>query len=235
MHFSKVQQVGENLFRVVLTSPKKELLIEPGRRMHLTDYIIEVPEKASQIAMFLRKKLENKKVIDIQQHENDRIIIIIFTDYKLIIEFFSNGNFVLTDSDYKILFTFRKEEWKDRKLERGEVYKFPTNLKYEMKEDYAPVTKKEFEEKGMMKALDDYYSAIKKENKKLKKLIDRLEHQKKALDEFQNKSNEAKKKADLIYGNYQEVEQMLNDFNKHKEEGQRLIKTNGKKVVLDLN
>lgn len=99
--------------------------MEIGKRLNLTEYSIKAPEKPSQLSILLRKHLENKRLEKIEQHEFDRVVVLDFSDYRLILEFFSNGNMLLIDDKDKIILTFRHEEWKDRKLDRGETYRFP--------------------------------------------------------------------------------------------------------------
>jgi predicted ribosome quality control (RQC) complex YloA/Tae2 family protein len=89
------------------------------------EYSIKAPEKASAISMILRKYLENKRLDKIEQHEFDRVVILDFSDHRIVLEFFSHGNMVLVDENNKIIFTFRHEEWKDRKLSKGAAYLFP--------------------------------------------------------------------------------------------------------------
>ncbi len=231
---NNVQQIGKELFKFTFSSPKKELLIEPGVRMHLTSYKFAAPEKASQVSMFLRKKLKGKKLLELSQHGEDRIAVFKFPENYLIIEFFSHGNFVLTDNDYNILFTFRKEAWKDRELKKGVKYKFPSNLKVKIKEDYSPVTKQEYEKQGSMnKALDEHYASLKQDNPKMKKLLNRLEHQKKALKEYEEKAKLYKRVGDWIYENYSSIEKLLNSS---KQELEKLgVKRKGRKIVLEKN
>lgn len=231
---TKIQQVGKDLFKLTFSSPKKELLIQPGKRIHLTSYKIEAPSTASQITMLLRKKLKGKKLIDVYQHSSDRVIVFEFNEFFLIIEFFSHGNFVLTDKDYNILFTFRKEAWKDREFKKGVKYKFPANLKQkQLKEDYSPVTKQEYEKQGSVnKALDEFYSHLIKEDKRMQKLENRLQKQKQTLEEYEKKAKVYNKVGDWIYEKYPLIEKL---FNASKEELQKLgVKRKGKKMVLEV-
>ena len=96
-----------------------------GKRFNLTDYSMKAPEKPSQVAIVLRKHLENKILERMEQHGFDRVIVLDFGENKIILEFFSHGNMILTDKNDKIILTFRREEWKDRKLEKGQTYLFP--------------------------------------------------------------------------------------------------------------
>ena len=150
----KVQQVGPELFRLSFStkSGKKDLLIEIGKRFNLTEYSIKAPEKPSQLSLLLRKHLENKRLEAIEQHDFDRVVVLDFGEYMLILEFFSHGNMILVDKDYKILLTFRHEQWKDRKLEKGAVYRFPKGGINPYKIDLSEF-KKLFTEKDAVRSL----------------------------------------------------------------------------------
>lgn len=231
-HVQKIQQVGENTFKATFSAPKTDVVIEPGRRMHVTAYAVNAPEKASQISMFLRKHVGGKRVERVYQHESDRIIVFEFNEFKLIVEFFSHGNFVLVDANGVIMFTMRKEEWKDRKLARGEAYAFPSNAGGKVKEDYAPVTKEDVVAKGVNAALDDYYSNIKVENPKVTKLRARLAAQEASFDEFKKLADDERLKGDAIYGAYADVEKIIELANGKSGSG---LKRKGKNVLVCLD
>ena len=233
MYLNKVQQLSGSVFRISFSAPKKDLIIEPGRRMHITEYANTAPDKASQISMVLRKYLSSKKVKKVWQKENDRVMVIDFEGFKLITELFSNGNFILTDDDYNIIFTFLTEEWKDREIKKGVKYVFPANMTHEAREDYSPVTKELVAEKGANRAIDDYYSAIKIENPKLKSLQNRLDHQRAALEDYKKQSDEEKAKGDFIYSNYSAIQKIL-DMSKDDAALAKLgIKKKAKKLTLE--
>jgi len=126
-YLDKVQQIGPELFKFSFSSKtgKKDLLIEIGKRFNLTSYSIKAPEKPSQLSIVLRKYLENKKLEKIDQHEFDRVVVMDFGEHSLVLEFFSHGNMLLIDKESKINLNFRSEEWKDRKIKKGEGYRFP--------------------------------------------------------------------------------------------------------------
>ncbi|NYZ79974.1 NFACT family protein [Candidatus Micrarchaeota archaeon] len=229
-HLQKIQQVGENTFKATFSAPKIDVIIEPGRRMHVTNYDVTAPEKASQISMFLRKHIGGKRVERVYQHENDRIIVFDFNGFLLITEFFSHGNFVLVDGAGVIQFTFRKEEWKDRKIAKGEKYLFPSNAGGKIKEVFSPITKEDVEKKGVNSALDDFYSSIRVENPKVTKLKNRLAAQEASFSEFQRLADDERTKGDLLYSNYAEVGKII-ELGSCKSGS----KVKGKRVSLDLN
>jgi predicted ribosome quality control (RQC) complex YloA/Tae2 family protein len=238
-YFDKAQQIGAELFKLSFSPSKQDLLIEPGKRFHLTSYRMAAPEKASNIAMLLRKQLGGKKLVSAEQHGSDRVITLDFGDAKLIAEFFSHGNLVVTDADYNILFTFRKEEWKDRKLAKGEKYKYPSNIsEREVKEDYSPLAKEAVEKAGSANAaLDEFYAKVKPVNQKLQRLLRRLEAQEKTLEDYRKKAEELKEAGDMVYSNYQMVEEAVSACkNKKAKDLEKMgVKLKERKLVLDLN
>lgn len=125
-YLGKAQQLDKNLYRFRFSPGSIDLIIEPGKRINITDYRLKAPQKATQPSMILRKHLGNTKLEKIEQHGFDRILEMTFTNNKkMIIELFAEGNLVLTDEKNKIIFTHRTEEWKDREVRKGKEYKYP--------------------------------------------------------------------------------------------------------------
>ncbi len=56
--------------------PRLHLLIEAGKRLHLTSYVLEKPTRPSSFCMALRKYLRNGVVTAISQHRFERIVIL---------------------------------------------------------------------------------------------------------------------------------------------------------------
>ncbi len=98
----KVQQVDKDVFRFSFT--KKDLLVKIGKGFVITKE--RVSGEPSNIAMFLRKRLKNKKLLALKQHDLDRVLILEFPEYYLIFEFFGKGDMLLTDKEYNIIFSF---------------------------------------------------------------------------------------------------------------------------------
>ncbi|UCE29849.1 MAG: NFACT family protein [Candidatus Bathyarchaeota archaeon] len=109
--------------------PSIHLLIEAGKRLHLTSYAIEKPKRPTAFCMALRKHLRNSTVTRILQHEFERIITIQMNtgkgDFQLIAEMFSRGNLILVDPNNKILHALRYRRMRDRKILRGESFQHP--------------------------------------------------------------------------------------------------------------
>ena len=109
--------------------PKLHLLIEAGKRLHLTSYVLKKPQKPPNFCMALRKHLRNGKIKGIRQHEFERIIIIEVSEkegnIQLISELFGEGNIILVDQENRILQALTYRRMRDRNVLRGEVFQQP--------------------------------------------------------------------------------------------------------------
>ncbi|USS41685.1 NFACT family protein [Thermococcus aggregans] len=104
---------------------RKDLIIEAGKRIHLTTYIKEAPQQPSSFTMLLRKYLSGSRLESIDQHDFDRIVKLKIGDYTLIAELFRKGNIILVDKDNIIISAMRYEEFKDRVIRPKHKYKLP--------------------------------------------------------------------------------------------------------------
>lgn len=127
----KIYQISSSLFKIVVDSKKgKHALV-----FKLPDYAtiskkdVAAPERPSNFSMALRKKIANGVVQSVEQPGFERIIEIDIAAkgemHRLIVELFSKGNVLLCNKDGVIELLYRREEWKDRSLKRGGVYKHP--------------------------------------------------------------------------------------------------------------
>lgn len=127
----KIYQVNPATLLFKLHRPAEtlpHLLIESGKRMHLTSYIVQKPHRPPAFCMALRKSLENGRIIDINQHEFERTVTFKIhnrgQEFHLIIELFGEGNIILVGSENKILHALVYKEMRDRNILRGESFKF---------------------------------------------------------------------------------------------------------------
>ena len=104
---------------------RKDLIIEAGKRIHLTSYIREAPKMPSSFTMLLRKHLSGGFFDNIEQHDFDRIVKIRIGNYTLIAELFRKGNIILVDENNIIIGALRYEEFKDRAIKPKHEYKLP--------------------------------------------------------------------------------------------------------------
>ncbi|MCD6524826.1 MAG: NFACT family protein, partial [Thermococcus sp.] len=104
---------------------RADLILQAGKRFHLTSYVKEAPKQPSSFTMLLRKHLGGGFIDAIEQHQFDRIVKIKVGDYTLIGELFRRGNIILVDSENRIVAALRYEEYKDRTIKPKAEYKFP--------------------------------------------------------------------------------------------------------------
>jgi len=134
-YLNKLQELDSDKFRLRLRGSKgtKNLFLFPDA-VFFSDYKIEARKQTSGFGAFLRKRIEGKKIISIQQHNSDRILVIELQDYFLILELFAKGNIILTEKDHIIVSALRKEETKNRLIAKKEIYVFPESNKLNPKE-----------------------------------------------------------------------------------------------------
>jgi predicted ribosome quality control (RQC) complex YloA/Tae2 family protein len=108
---------------------KYDLIIEAGKRLHLTEHPRESPKLPPSFPMLLRKYMMGGRITRIAQHNFDRIVEIDVTragvKNTLVAEMFSQGNVILLDQDRRIMMPLRSLKMKDRAVLRGEQYEFP--------------------------------------------------------------------------------------------------------------
>jgi len=102
---------------------RAELLIEAGRRLHLTEYRRSAPKTPTSFAMYLRKHLGNRPLSEVTQHDFDRIVILTFVDLRLVAEIFARGNIILLDSDSKVMLSMKRGP--EERVTRGSRYNLP--------------------------------------------------------------------------------------------------------------
>ncbi|MCF2135699.1 MAG: NFACT RNA binding domain-containing protein [Candidatus Thorarchaeota archaeon] len=106
-----------------------QLLIEPGRRIHLTEYRRAAPRNPPKFISVLRKYLREKKIVKIKQHDLDRIITLEIEDgddrYKVVTELFGAGNILLLDTEDRIFVAQRYKKMRDRDIVPKAIYQFP--------------------------------------------------------------------------------------------------------------
>jgi predicted ribosome quality control (RQC) complex YloA/Tae2 family protein len=133
-YFEKAYQLSpdELVFRFNIPKVKKvELYINFKGYIYMSGDSKPKPEQPSTFAMVLRKHLKNARVIEISQHDFDRILVIKLSkheNFRLILELFGEGNAVLVQDDEaesRIINTHYQRSWSQRTLRPGHPYTFP--------------------------------------------------------------------------------------------------------------
>lgn len=107
---------------------RKDLVIQAGVRIHLTDYPQPNPTIPPNFPMLLRKHLSGGSIISIKQHNFDRIVEINVQkkqQFTIIVELFDKGNVILLDENKNIISPLKHKQWHDRKITAHEEYKYP--------------------------------------------------------------------------------------------------------------
>jgi predicted ribosome quality control (RQC) complex YloA/Tae2 family protein len=106
-----------------------QLLIEPGHRVHLTEYRRAAPRVPSKYCTVLRKYLRDRRIHSMKQHELDRIVVFEVGDeessHKLVAELFGSGNILLLDPADTIFVARRYRKMRDRDVMPKAKYEFP--------------------------------------------------------------------------------------------------------------
>jgi predicted ribosome quality control (RQC) complex YloA/Tae2 family protein len=128
----KIYQPAEEELRIGLYLFKKgrdNLVIEAGKRIHLSQYIRPSPQIPQAFPMLLRKHIMGGRIHSINQYDFDRIVEIHITrggeTTLLIVELFGQGNVVLLDSERRIILPMKPVTFRGRRIRRGEIYQYP--------------------------------------------------------------------------------------------------------------
>jgi predicted ribosome quality control (RQC) complex YloA/Tae2 family protein len=125
-----IYQIGHKTLLFKLHSPNqptRQLLVEAGKRVHLTDYIVEKPPSPSVFCTVLRKNLNGGVLEGIEQHEFERIITFKIRvrqePTQLIAELFGEGNIILANQENRIVTAMTFKKMRDRNILRNETFK----------------------------------------------------------------------------------------------------------------
>jgi len=129
---TNVYQLDVGIFILKLhkaNSPPFGLVLESGRRLHLTSYALEKPSTPPSFCMALRKYLRDTWLTSIEQYEFERIVTFQFKaregGVQLVLELFGDGNVILVSEKGVILQALSYKRMRDRSILRGEFFVFP--------------------------------------------------------------------------------------------------------------
>eukprot|EP01033_Poteriospumella_lacustris_P005304 gene5304-3786_t len=114
------------IFKFSTVSDKVMLLVDAGFRFHATTFQRALPDAPSPFTMILRK-LRRKRLDSATQLGFDRVIDLQFSGgdgvNHLLLEFYAQGNIVLTDENYEVLALLRSHQFDEEVvLKVGEIY-----------------------------------------------------------------------------------------------------------------
>ena len=129
----KAYQITADTIWLQVQSPTEgrlDLLMEAGRRIHLTKKERKASKTPPQFPTMLRNRLSGGRIADIQQFDLDRVAEITVErggiNNYLIVELFPKGSMVLLDESRRILTMLRKMVFRGKKMAAGEEYLYHT-------------------------------------------------------------------------------------------------------------
>jgi len=129
---NNVYQVAQKTLLLKLHEPDHpafQLVMDAGKRLHLTAYAVEKPLRPTAFCMALRGYLRNASLTGVEQHEFERVVTLSFRTnagvLRLVLEVFGDGNIMLMGENGKILQALTYKQMRDRNIIRGEIFQFP--------------------------------------------------------------------------------------------------------------
>ncbi len=112
-------------------SGKMVIIVDPKKRINITQFNYPVPPFPSQFITGLRKIIKGRRIEKIYQYNLDRIIVFELrsnegNSWKLIIEFFAGGNYILVDGDGNTYMAQNYKKMRNREILAKKPYNFPT-------------------------------------------------------------------------------------------------------------
>ncbi len=108
--------------------PRRKLHIRIGRYVCISSDEREMPTAPSSYAMVLRKHIGGARVVAVEQHGFDRIIVLHLTvreePYRLVCELFRNGTVILVHRD-EIVRPVTSRTWGTRDVKAGKEFEMP--------------------------------------------------------------------------------------------------------------
>ncbi|MCW4032088.1 MAG: ribosome rescue protein RqcH [Candidatus Bathyarchaeota archaeon] len=126
-HIDNVYHLNQKTLLIRIKPGPLFIILEAGKRVHLTNYLVKTPPKPIQFCMVLRKYLSRGRIVKIDNPKFERIIELSIEskgkNYRIIVESFKRGNIILVDQDGKIIAALKPTIMKDRKILARESYK----------------------------------------------------------------------------------------------------------------
>jgi predicted ribosome quality control (RQC) complex YloA/Tae2 family protein len=128
-----VYQLSSHTLLLSFQGIQERLLLEAGRRIHLTAFQQPVPKTPSGFCRVLRKYLRRKRLDEVGQIGFERIVKLGFSSkdeaYTLYTELFSRGNHILVDGSGLILHALSYRRMRDRDVMRGTPLELPPSTR----------------------------------------------------------------------------------------------------------
>jgi len=113
-----------------LSLGKKNLIIENDSRINLTNYDYPIPKYPSQFIISMRKFLKNRKILNVSQHDFDRILVLELSSFEgknwnIVVELFNKGNYIILDENNLVKVAKSYTRLRERDILPNREYFFP--------------------------------------------------------------------------------------------------------------
>jgi predicted ribosome quality control (RQC) complex YloA/Tae2 family protein len=126
-YVDNIYQIDDKTFLFRFRPGDLNLIVEVGRRIHLTKYEVQTPKEPTQFCMALRKRLRGGRLIDVQQHEFERTVILHVESsdgaYQVVVELFRRGNLIVLDKSGTISLALSYAKMRDRNVVKNETFR----------------------------------------------------------------------------------------------------------------
>jgi predicted ribosome quality control (RQC) complex YloA/Tae2 family protein len=136
----KIEGLSAYLLKLYCRGEYKNLVLEPGKRIHFTKY--ERQKDSTAEVTVLRELLRDRIIKDTSILGTERIIKILASEKIIYLELLPRGLMVITDENNRILFSTEYKEFKDRTIKLGLTYTPPPPLNPPTKEEIDKLLKK---------------------------------------------------------------------------------------------
>lgn len=118
------------IIRVNTLDGKEDLIVKRDSRINITNYDYPIPPYPSQFVKSIRKKINNRKILEVKQYGLDRILVLKLSNYgeepwRFVIELFGKGNFILLDQENIVKVAKSYKKFRNRKILANKKYNFP--------------------------------------------------------------------------------------------------------------
>jgi predicted ribosome quality control (RQC) complex YloA/Tae2 family protein len=227
---SKIQKIKKipQAFSLELYKQKKRNYLTLSEKMIFLSDKNYKSQELNGLGQILRKKLTGQIILDIRQHEFDRIVEIETNDYLIFLEAFGNGNLILVNkSDNKIVSASEIRSWKSRSIRPKREYKYPPSRPNPFKLTISEL--ENFEKKEIVKVLATNLGlggkiseqicnklGIEKNSKKFdaQKLYNFFKNIDKEFENLENINNELKKEFEQELKNEMEENKKIKKLNR---------------------
>jgi len=140
----KVYEICHNVLQIRFHHPvhkKTNFVIALPNYFFITKKEFDKPTSPSSFVMLLRKKIQNARLISIEQVDSERLIKLSFSkeeNFVFYIELIKPGNVILCDEDDLIITAYRILEFSSRTISAKNKYEFP------FKQDIINLNKEQF-------------------------------------------------------------------------------------------